>query len=259
MSFLSLKGWERFQHYKDRDPPWVKFYRDILSSESWVLGTDASRLVQCASVLLAARYANKIPCRYDLIKKVASLDLSERQFNDAIKHLAATNFLEIQEVTEQNGAMAQDASNLLAKCSSETEQRQSREEAEKKVPTEPVEQGSTDDISKVFIHWQQVHRKPRAKLDDKRRAAIRKALKHYSEADLCQAISGYLNSPHHMGQNQTATVYDDIELFLRDSKHVDAGLRFYAEPPRTDLSPKTRAIVAATESWSPPEIRHAAN
>jgi len=51
---------------------------------------------------------------------------------------------------------------------------------------------------------------------------------------------------------------DDIELFLRDAKHIDAGLKAYAEPPRTALSAKSRRIVAQTDDWVPPEERHAA-
>jgi hypothetical protein len=126
---IALQGWQRFQHYKDRDPPWVKFYRDILTTESWVLGTDSSRLLQVASILLAARYGNQIPARFDLIKKVASLDLSERQYKEALDHLIATNFLEIQECHDATGSVAQPASTALAKCSSEAEQ--SREETDK--------------------------------------------------------------------------------------------------------------------------------
>jgi hypothetical protein len=128
---IALRGWERFQHYKDRDPPWVKFYRDILTSESWVLGTDASRLLQVASILLAARYGNKIPARYDLVKKVANLDLSEKQYRDAIEHLAATNFVEIQECSDAPESLVHLASKSLAKCSSEAETEKSREETDK--------------------------------------------------------------------------------------------------------------------------------
>lgn len=127
---------------------------------------------------------------------------------------------------------------------------------QKKVPSEPMS-CSANAVETVFEHWRQVHRHPKASLDAKRRKVIRDALKSYSEADLCQAISGYLNSPHHMGQNATATVYGDIELFLRDAKHIDAGLKFHAEPPRTDLSEITRRNVAATETWQPPELRNA--
>ena len=109
----------------------------------------------------------------------------------------------------------------------------------------------------MFEHWRTVHGHPQAKLDAKRRKLIRDALKGYSEADLCQAISGYKNSPHHQGQNDKATVYDAIELLLRDAKHIDAGLRFYRDPPRTDLSTLTRRNVAAVENWVPPEMRAA--
>jgi len=135
---------------------------------------------------------------------------------------------------------------------------------DKKVPTEPVEpERSTvlakppDDVIRVFEHWRTVHRHPHAQLDAKRWKIVQRALEHYPEAALYQAISGYRNSPHHMGQNDRATVYDDLELLLRDSKHIDAGLKLYAEPPRIDLSAKTRQNVQAIADWKPPEIRNA--
>ena len=30
-----IKGWSKFQHFKDRRPPWVKLYRDILEDPDW--------------------------------------------------------------------------------------------------------------------------------------------------------------------------------------------------------------------------------
>ena len=123
--------------------------------------------------------------------------------------------------------------------------------------SEPVGVGKipTDAIQRVFEHWRTVHDHPRANLDEKRRKLIAKALHAYSEADLCQSISGYRNSPHHMGQNDRATVYDSIELLLRDAGKIDAGMKFYAEPPRTNLSAQTRRIIEQTEDWEPPETR----
>lgn len=130
-------------------------------------------------------------------------------------------------------------------------------EKSKRVPTEPVGPKPDDPVAQVFDHWRTVHKHPHAQLDEKRRKLIQRALKHYSEADLCRAITGYRNSPHHMGQNDRATVYDDIELLLRDSKHIDAGLKFHDEPPRTGLSPLTRRNVDAVADWVPPEMRSA--
>ncbi len=80
-------------------------------------------------------------------------------------------------------------------------------------------------VERVFDHWRRTYRRPRAVLDAKRIKVIAAALEMYSEADLCQAIDGYRYSPLHMGDNQAVTVYDDIELFLRDAKHIEFGQR----------------------------------
>lgn len=133
MKTISLIGWETFQHYKDRDPPWIKLYRDILTTESWVLGTDVSRLVQVASMLLAVRYRNRIPLNWPLLKKVASLDCTEKQFMEALTHLEASHFLTIeknQEVTSESECLEHLASTPLATCTSETEE--IREETEQR-------------------------------------------------------------------------------------------------------------------------------
>jgi hypothetical protein len=82
------------------------------------------------------------------------------------------------------------------------------------------------DVTLVFDHWRQIHNHPQAKLDAKRLKLIRVALAAYAPEQLCAAISGYKNSAHHMGHNDSKAVYDDIELFLRDAKHIDAGLKF---------------------------------
>lgn len=84
----------------------------------------------------------------------------------------------------------------------------------------------SDSVTEVFEHWQKTHKHPKAKLDEKRRKVIRQALKHYSLEDLRLSIDGYKASPYHQGQNENKTVYDDIELILRDAKHIDAGIAF---------------------------------
>jgi hypothetical protein len=127
------------------------------------------------------------------------------------------------------------------------------------VPQSGTAKRDSEEVLRVFDHWRTTHGHPKATLDDKRRKKIREALKGYSEADVCQAITGYLNSPHHMGENDQNTKYTDLELLIRDSSHIDRGLEFFAKPPRTDLSAQTRRIVSQTEDWSPPETRRASN
>jgi hypothetical protein len=81
-------------------------------------------------------------------------------------------------------------------------------------------------VNEVFQHWQTVMGKRKAVLDPKRRRLITAALKAYDLATICASITGYTRSPHHMGQNETHTRYDSLELILRDSQHIEAGLGF---------------------------------
>lgn len=43
---MKIKNWERFQHYKDRNPPWIKLYHDLLDDrEFFALSPPAARLL----------------------------------------------------------------------------------------------------------------------------------------------------------------------------------------------------------------------
>lgn len=120
----------------------------------------------------------------------------------------------------------------------------SRTVAEEPRPVEvPRGTKSVDpEISEVFEHWKQTHQHPKAALDRKRRKLIGIALGSYSVADLCRSISGYRHSPHHMGQNANGTIYDSLELMLRDAEHIDAGMKFYQQPPTEPESDFDRAM-----------------
>lgn len=96
-------------------------------------------------------------------------------------------------------------------------------------------------MDRVFEHWRAEYQHPRAVLDAKRRRVIAAALKSYDEPTLREAISGYRHSPHHMGENEHRTVYDDIALFLRDAERIERGLRFARGPPPQQKSAVERA------------------
>ena len=32
---MKIKDWSKFQHFKDRTPPWIKLYRDLLDDPDW--------------------------------------------------------------------------------------------------------------------------------------------------------------------------------------------------------------------------------
>ncbi len=47
MTSLKVKDWAHFQHFKDRRPPWIKLYRDLLDDPDWhdLDGESAKNLV----------------------------------------------------------------------------------------------------------------------------------------------------------------------------------------------------------------------
>lgn len=108
----------------------------------------------------------------------------------------------------------------------------------------------SDEVREVFSHWQTVHGHQRAKLDDKRYRNIRARLKDgYTVDDLKTAVNGCAKSPHHQGENDRATVYDDIELICRSAKHVDQFIRFADGPDLTSMSKSARQTAIAAAEW----------
>ena len=59
--FLTIPNLSKYQHYKDRCPPWIKLHRDILRDYSFSKLTEKDRLHLILIWLLASQLDNKIP------------------------------------------------------------------------------------------------------------------------------------------------------------------------------------------------------
>ena len=74
MKYYAIKNWRHFQHYKHRNPPWVKLHQEILTSADWVMLADASKLLAVVCMLVASRNDGKVPNDPAYIKRVAYLN-----------------------------------------------------------------------------------------------------------------------------------------------------------------------------------------
>ena len=74
MEYFIVKNWLKFQHYKDRNPPWIKLHFEMLSSEDWVCLKDDARVLAIACMLIASRNEGKVPNNTEYIKRVAYLN-----------------------------------------------------------------------------------------------------------------------------------------------------------------------------------------
>lgn len=82
---MKIKNWHKFQHFKDRRPPWVKLYRDLLDDIEWHQLDAMSAKVLVMLWLIASESDGNLPN----IKTLAfRLRLSEKQTNDAISSLS---------------------------------------------------------------------------------------------------------------------------------------------------------------------------
>jgi hypothetical protein len=54
MMILKPKNWDKFQHYKDRCPPWIKLHRDLLNDRAYMNLPIASKAIAPLLWLLAS-------------------------------------------------------------------------------------------------------------------------------------------------------------------------------------------------------------
>ena len=86
---------------------------------------------------------------------------------------------------------------------------------------EPVSLLSEDALAVWKEYLTVTDRTAKTLLNAKRRRLITQALKQYGLDDTLAAVRGWRKSPYHCGENATRTTYNDIELLLRDAKHIE--------------------------------------
>lgn len=128
MKTFSVKNFARFQHYKDRAPPWIKLYNELLDDYEFGRLPDASKMHLIAIWLLASRSDNKIP--YDAAWVGKRINANTKV---DLTLLACAGFIVVDQQLHSAG---QDASNTLAEC--EQDACLEREESRERVETEQI-------------------------------------------------------------------------------------------------------------------------
>lgn len=103
--YLRVKDWEKFQHYKDRNPPWIKLDTQTFSNYDFQRLQDASKLLAVCIWTLASRYKDPklglVPNDLEYIKRQCNLG----------------DFVKVQHLKELiNQGYIIDDSEVLADC-----------------------------------------------------------------------------------------------------------------------------------------------
>lgn len=163
MTTFSVKNFERFQHYKDRAPPWIKLYNELLDDYEFGLLPDASKMHLVAIWLLASRSENKIP--YDPAWVARRINATEPV---NLAGLAEAGFI----VTDQPlQTTEQVASKPLAECLSREREEGETEESREEKEIPPVAKATRGASEKFEEFWKE---RPRRDGDDPRKPAEKK-------------------------------------------------------------------------------------
>lgn len=100
MEYITAPTLDKWQHYKKRNPPWIKLHRDIFNDYKYSCLQDASKLHLIMIWLLASQMDNMVPNDPEWIRK--KINASE---NVDVESLVNMGFLEI---------CYQDASKVIA-------------------------------------------------------------------------------------------------------------------------------------------------
>jgi hypothetical protein len=112
--FFTVPTLQRWQHYKDRCPPWIKLHRDVFNDYKFSQLSDSSKGHLMLIWLLASQMDNRVPCDQKWIAQ----------------KIGATNKIDLDELQRAGFIeMIQDASATLADCQ-QSAMRETEREAE---------------------------------------------------------------------------------------------------------------------------------
>ena len=72
MRFLQVKNWETFQHYKRRNPPWLKLHRALLDDYAFCALPDANKAHLMLLWLYASQNNGLIPVDIPFLERKVS-------------------------------------------------------------------------------------------------------------------------------------------------------------------------------------------
>lgn len=135
MEYLKIKKWEDYQHYKDRNPPWIKLHVKILNDKKFISLSRASKCLLMLLWVLGSEEDGIIPNDVDELKF---------RFRDNTIKQSEINLLIDKGFLLRDNNMQADDSTLQADACLETETETETDKKKKFIPPK------VEDVIKYF-------------------------------------------------------------------------------------------------------------
>lgn len=174
---IQVKNWEKFQHYKDRAPPWIKLYNELLDDYRFTCLQDASKLHLVGIWLLASRLDNHVQADPEWIaRKIGATERVD------LAPLLSSGFVVLYDPL---AARLHDASDALALARASEEA-----EAETETDPPPARAREADDPERPSPQ------NPTAGLNDLAEASIRGCYGGPDREGTDELVWGSVTDPH---------------------------------------------------------------
>jgi hypothetical protein len=121
---MKIKNWTKFQHFKDRRPPWVKLYRDILDDLEWHELDPLAAKVLVMLWLIASENNGRIPDNKTLAFRLRLTEVKTKEIIIKLSH-----WLEQDDMTTISEQYQSDSTERETERETETKTKTKRESA----------------------------------------------------------------------------------------------------------------------------------
>jgi hypothetical protein len=150
---MRIKNWTKFQHFKDRRPPWVKLYRDILDDLEWHELDPLAAKVLVMLWLIASENDGRIPDNKTLAFRLRLTEVKTKEIIIKLSHWL-----------EQDDSNVISSGYQLDSTERETETEKEKETKKEKNATKVA--CPTDVSEQVWNDWLQLRKAKKASVTE---------------------------------------------------------------------------------------------
>jgi hypothetical protein len=148
---IKIKNWQKHQHFKDRRPPWIKLYRELLDDPDWheLNGDDAKLLI--GMWLVASEDQDMNGALPDTKRLAFRLRISEKQLKQSLTRLS--NYLIQDDISVISERYQVDAPETETETETETENRGrgQRQRSEREAETDSSDDAKASRLKNVCV------------------------------------------------------------------------------------------------------------